>query len=363
VRVLASPGPQGHRDDNPYVRLLYAGVQEASEGVTVQDLTRRALLDCPDVVHVHWPAYLVRWGRLPVAVADAAKVLVLLAAARARGAAVVWTVHDAAPHDDVQPRLRRAFMAAFRRQVDLLVFLSEASIPQVLERYPELRRVERVVVPHGHYRGEYPEPPARAEARRGLDLPDGPLYLAFGQVRPYKRTVELCRAHAHRADGSHLLVAGEVRLAELGDALLAGRGVETHLMLRKLAHDEVPTVFAAADVAVLPYAQSSALNSGVALLALSMNRPVVMVDSPVARELQAMVGAEWVATAEDDMDAVLDAAAALAREPRHPRPDLSDLDWGPLAQRTVAAYTRAVSRRGRRRSQGADTTPASSHTR
>src|SRR4051812_31079949 len=97
VRVLASPGPSQWKDGNPYIRLLYGSVAHgavAGSDVTIHEFTRRTLLERPDVVHVNWPYYLVRWTRLRSALLDVLKVLVLLKAARRRGAALVWTVHD-----------------------------------------------------------------------------------------------------------------------------------------------------------------------------------------------------------------------------------------------------------------------------
>jgi beta-1,4-mannosyltransferase len=120
---------------------------------------------------------------------------------------------------------------------------------------------------------------------------------------------------------------------------------DVHLLLRFILAEEVPTLFAASDVAVMPYMARSALNSGVAHLALSLNTPAVLNDTPVAQDLRDLFGKEWVwlcdGTAEDAMQQALAAAAAA----RPPELDLRALDYGQLAAKTHRAYADAIAAR------------------
>ena len=103
----------------------------------------------------------------------------------------------------------------------------------------------------------------------------------------------------------------------------AGDSKDVHLLLRFIHGDEVPTIFAVADVVLMPYMARSALNSGVAHLALSLSRPAVLNDTPANQNLRDVFGGEWVwicdGTPEDALRTALVAAATT-------RPQTLDLD-------------------------------------
>ena len=338
LRVLASPASMPS-DGNPYINLLYAAVR--AQGVTVDDFTRRRLLDRYDVLHVNWPAALVRWQRR-TAIPDIVKVVALVAVARARGTKLVWTAHDIQPHDVDFPRLHRVFFALLRRQVDLVVHLT-ASAEQLLERrYPDLARTPSVVVPHGHYRDVYPPAPERAPARAGLGLPaDESIALVVGQIRDYKQVPAFVRAVLASGTPLHVAVAGGVRSprlrAEIEDL---GTGQDRcHLHLESLSPEELSTWVGAADVLVLPYSQDSALHSGVALLGLSFDRPVVVAPVAPMRDLQATVGDSWVLVTDGSMQqAVTQAWSAAHRGERAQSPDLSVFDWTRIGESLTTAF-------------------------
>ena len=101
------------------------------------------------------------------------------------------------------------------------------------------------------------------------------------------------------------------------------------------------------ELVVLPYRHMH--NSGAALTALSLSRPVLVPDNAVNRDLAAEVGPGWVITFEGDLDADdLRRALEEARRPdRADAPDLSRRDWALAAPAHLAAYRRAVEiRRG-----------------
>ena len=92
------------RAKNPYTWLLYTHLAEL--GVQVHDFSpTRALRGRYDVLHVHWPdkALNARW--LAGRAVGAAAALALIDIARARGARIVWTAHNAHPHESRHRRL------------------------------------------------------------------------------------------------------------------------------------------------------------------------------------------------------------------------------------------------------------------
>jgi beta-1,4-mannosyltransferase len=101
-------------------------------------------------------------------------------------------------------------------------------------------------------------------------------------------------------------------------------------------------VVTSAQLVVLPYREMH--NSGTALTALSLDRPVLVPDNEVTRRLAHEVGDAWVHHFRGDLDArdietALDEAAALGDSDR---PDLSLREWDRAGADHVRAYRRAV---------------------
>ncbi len=297
IRVLASPGGGG-TDGNPYIDLLHQGL--AALGVEVTPFDRRRLLAARGVVHVHWPAALVRWDSGPRAVADVVKVL---AGWRSRaavalgwcGPATTWSrTSCAAPPAPavlrgVQPHGRPLDLADAGRRRG-----AAAAVPGARPS-ADARRSARLY--RDAYRASAEQQGDRRAADRALDLPPARRsYLLLGQIRPYKHVPALLRAFAADADpDARLLVVGEVRGDQhLADAARAAAPSGAVLRLERVPGAQIPLWHAAADVVVLPYDTRSALNSGALLLALSLDTPVVVADSPINRELRRQVGADWV---------------------------------------------------------------------
>lgn len=345
-RVLAAPASMP-ANGNPYITSLYNEVR--ARGIRVDELNRRAMLAGYDVIHVHWPELLVRWTTRRTALIDTVKVLAGLWVARLRGTRLIWTGHDLGPHDMPYPRMYRLYIAAFTLMVDQMISLGESSTASLKGAYPAIRRIPVKVIPHGHYRESYDSPGSRAEARSRLGLPGEPatVFLLLGQIRRYKNVPSLIQAFVKLRDHeAHLAVAGAVRDPMLKREVAAaarGDGSIT-LALEAIPDSDIPVWHAAADVVVLPYSQATSLHSGAALLALSMNRPVVAFDSGTMRELRATVGSQWVYTFKGGSEEALKAAKRAAREAREDAPDLSLFDWSRIGESTVAVYREAAKR-------------------
>jgi beta-1,4-mannosyltransferase len=349
LQVLMSPGPD-KLTDNPSLLLLYSEVMR--HGVKISPYyKKKSLLSRPDVIHIHFPEWFIRWRRPWIAPLDAAAILGLLWLARRRGAALVWTGHDLEPHELSRPRLWRAYNRFFISQVDLLISFSKGATSLLVERHSQLVGVPTVIVPHGHYRDYYTAPPKAAILRKELKLDHRPVLLCFGLIRPYKNLPCIIRSWRQLPEPRpQLVIAGRPMDSEIAEVIKkeAGDSKDVHLLLRFIHDDEVPTIFAMADVVLMPYMARSALNSGVAHLTLSLSRPAVLNDTPANRNLRDVFGGEWVwlcdGTPEDALRAALVAAATT-------RPETLDLDvinYKRLAAQTLCAYSDAIARRGKR---------------
>jgi hypothetical protein len=99
--------------------MLTGELEKCGDQITY--FSSRALLKRHDVVHVHWPEYLVRWRRLSLTLLDIVKIIVLLRVARMRGSALVWSGHNLEPHEMRRPRLWGRDCRLVVSQVDLLM--------------------------------------------------------------------------------------------------------------------------------------------------------------------------------------------------------------------------------------------------
>jgi beta-1,4-mannosyltransferase len=349
LQVLMSPGPD-KLTDNPSLLLLFSEV--VRHGVTISSCARKKnLLSRPDVIHIHFPEWLIRWKRPWLAPLDVVVILGLLWLARRRGAALVWTGHDLEPHELSRPRLWRAYNRFFISQVDLLISFSEGAKSLLVERHSRLAGVPTVVVPHGHYRDHYTAPPKAAILRKELKLDHRPVLLCFGLIRPYKNLPGIiCAWRQLPEPRPQLLIAGRPMDSEIAEVIKkeAGEAKDVHLLLRFIHGDEVPTIFALADVVLMPYMARSALNSGVAHLALSLSRPAVLNDTLANQNLRDVFGGEWVWLCDGTPADALRTALVAAATTRPETLDLDVINYKRLAAETRCAYSDAIARRGKR---------------
>jgi beta-1,4-mannosyltransferase len=341
-RVLAWPG-LGARAVNPYTWLLYTHL--ARLGVRVEEFTvARAFRGEYDVLHVHWPEKALTNGSWIWRVAGATVGLAILAAAHAHGARVVWTAHNAQPHESRHPRLERWFWAAFVRRVDAVIHPSAAGQHAVETRFPELAARPHAVVPIGHFRGTYPDTISRDDARASLAIPDGARVVAFlGLVRPYKNVPHLVRTVRHlpaSAGDVVLLVGGAPNTRGLAADVRAAAGGDPRVRLRleNVPDEEVQRYFRAADLVVLPFKEIT--NSASALLALSFDRPILVPARGAMAELRALAGRDWVWTYEGELTpaCLADALDWAVKRPRIPFPRLDAFEWPLIARQTLAVY-------------------------
>lgn len=348
MQVTAWPAFK-NRKDNPYNFLLYTHI--ARLGVEVEEFTaKRVIFKRHDVWHIHWPEYTLDASSLIQSGLRLCALGILLGIAKIKGTKIVWTAHNLHSHEARHPRLESLLWRFFMPWFDGCIALSETGQATALEHHPQLGRCQWFVIPHGHYRGSYPDTVGRGEARSSLGLaPDARVLVFFGQVRPYKDVTHLIDVFRRVTDPDlTLVIAGKPNSDDLADQIREAASADTRvrLYLRFVPDDEVQLYLRAADLVVLPYREI--LNSGSAILALSFARPVLVPDQGAMGELQRSVGREWVHTYQgrldpDDLRRALDCACRGSQDPES---IFNALSWEDIARQTHDAYC-AIS--GRRR--------------
>jgi glycosyltransferase involved in cell wall biosynthesis len=313
-------------------------------GITVEEFTpRRILTEGYDVWHMHWPDGGFNTAPPSKAWIKALALAVLIEVARRRGIRLVWTVHNLGAHEPRYPRLERAFWTYLTRRLDGWISLSKTGRGAAERIFPALGHRPSAIIPHGHYRGVYPDTVTRAEARAWLGVADDvPLLVHLGALRPYKNVPHLIRTGRALDGPVQLVVAGRPQSGDLVRRIrqAAGGDPRVRLDLRFIPVEEVQYYLRAADLAVLPY--TDILNSGSALLALSFDCPVLLPRRGAMGELKARIGDKWVRTYDGTLTPVtMHEGLVWAQGGERPsRAPLDDLDWETLAVQTLAFYRR-----------------------
>lgn len=109
---------------------------------------------------------------------------------------------------------------------------------------------------------------------------------------------------------------------------------------RFLDDEELVHAMTDAELIVLPYRHMH--NSGTALAALSVDRPVLVPDNEVNRALAAEVGSGWVLLFDGALTAETLSNALGSAASRTTRPDLSAREWSVSRDKHLAAFRRAI---------------------
>lgn len=317
-------------------------------GATVDDFSIPNLLTRTyDVWHLHWPEHFLNRDAAVAASFNLGKHLGALEWARKRGAKIVWTVHNVRSHEQRHPKLESLFWSGFTKRIDAFITLTNAGLAVVRETFGSLRGRPGFFIPHGHYRDEYPLRLSQSEAREQLATgPKDRVFLFFGSLRKYKNVSQLIRVFRQMSGADwKLFVVGRPGYMELQREIrdLASSDSRICFVPGFVPPDRVQTYFAACDVVVLPFVD--AFNSGSSILAVSLNRPVLLPASNTLAELQQTVGREWVRTFTGELNAEeLQTAMQWSRSTsRDATAPLHELEWKGIAEKTLDAFRQVVS--------------------
>jgi len=341
LRVLQS-FPEPRPTTNPYIVQLRRCLDALPEVDLRTFSWRRALLERYDVFHAHWPELLATGTSPARTVLRQVLCALLLVKLQVTRTPLVRTAHNLRPQEGVSRRV-----GLLLRWVDQLTTL----VVRLNEQTPVPAGRPAVTIPHGHYRewfGSFPEPAPQ------------PGRLAYvGLIRPYKNVEKLVRVFADAVDdlpGATLLAAGRPSTPELAAAIrsAAAGAAAVELRLDYLSDAELVEAVGRSQVVVLPYREMH--NSGAALMALSLDRPVLLPDNAVTADLAREVGQEWVLRYDGEVTGarLADALRRAAALPDGARPDLGRREWARAGEDHLAAYREALRvRRTRRRASSA----------
>ena len=342
-----------------YPRHGLAAVHVASVDEIGEVIAGRETGEYVSVLHVNGPDRFVhnaRTGSEAEALADADRVVARLDTWLADGVSIVTTVHNG-------PMLRDRRAAAEQRVAQAiveraaLVHLLTASTPQALDGWLDLSRARTVHVPHPNYDEVVGEPADRAQARRSLDVAaatDGEggevLVGLVGSLYGRKGALALIEAFEAVADPLpdgrrvRLLLAGS--LAANGEALIRAACDDERIITRFgfVPDEDLRTMLAALDVAVVPYGQY--LNSGWLNLALSAGVPAI---APARGTAVEVVRPDALRTFDPDESGSLTRALAAAPSLATPqaraaaRASVATLGAPAISERFVEALLAATS--------------------
>lgn len=323
LRILLSVRRPGTRD-NPYTTLLVDALHRHTP-VEVQYFTwMRALLGSYDVFHIQWPESLLRGRnrlRRGVALVFCSILLVRLRLLRTP---VVRTAHNLVPHERG---------SAVERW--LLEHLDESTTTWITlnAHTPVPRDAAHVLIPHGHYRDWY------TGATRSDREPN---VLYFGLIRSYKGVDQLLSAFANISSPAfRLRVMGMPSSDEEGRRLAASiaAAADVDSTLSHIPDDDLANAIVDSELVVLPYRNLH--NSGSALLALSLNRPVLVPANDVTRDLQDEFGPNAVHLFTDELTG-LELARVFDqvrhRDGRDTELSMESRNWDVIAQAHAQTY-------------------------
>jgi glycosyltransferase involved in cell wall biosynthesis len=330
---------------NPYQRLLYDHLRphgfelRPSSALTLHWLVRERRR--VRVVHVHWPEGMYTLQRGPRALRPAGSWVKLalfaarLAAARALGYRIVWTVHQVRPHRRSARGLDRAGTSLLAAAADLLVVHDDATRLAVARAFHR----DAAVVPHGSYAAAYPPGRSREEVRGELGVDDRTfLFVTLGELRADKSTEQLIRAFRDLPLARvRLVVAGMARDPRVRATLRTAAAGDERVLLRFgfVPEAHVRELFEAADAAVI--ARTDGGTSGSLVLPLSFGVPVVAADLPAYRALTGGEDAGWLfapgdpASLRDALERAASSRMLARRRGAAARTRALALDWTPIA--------------------------------
>ncbi|MGD8427913.1 MAG: glycosyltransferase family 4 protein [Balneolaceae bacterium] len=314
----------------------------------------KALLSRYDILHMHWPDVMLSQDSLARSFVTVVGFLLIVMWMKLKGTRIVWTIHNLVSHDFTEDEkksnnwLEKWYMNRFTDVLDGVIGLSKVSLDKARIYYPTLSGKAEFVIPHGHYKGVYPDKTDKKQARKYLDIPlESFLLTYFGQIRPYKNVPELIKVFSELAEESYcLLIAGKPLNKkyrdEIQDLAAKSSNQRIKLLLEFIPENEIQYILRASDLIVIPY--EKVLNSGTVLLSLSYDVPVLVPNQGSIVELQQVFGVRWVQTysanlSHEKLQKAIERAKNYGKEVCEP---IREFGWDKIVNQTMDAYQEII---------------------
>lgn len=323
MRVLES-FRRPKKTTNPYITQLFHALNDEAEVIAYRPTA--ALFGRYDVVHLHWPELLVGGHNWRGRTARRAVTSLLLLRWRLTRVPLVRTLHNLE-----RPTNINAFDNRVLDRIDRMTTLDI----RLNDQTPPRQGIPGVTIEHGHYRDWF------APFAGGSAVPGRVGYV--GLIRRYKGVEDLVGAFIRLEDPSlSLHIAGKPSTSDLVDTLHEAAEGDARVTIdpRFLDDEELVHAISEAELIVLPYRHMH--NSGTALAALSVDRPVLVPHNEVNTALAAEVGPGWVLLFEGELTPESLSTAVRSSARRTTRPDLSAREWSVSRDKHLAAFRRAI---------------------
>ncbi len=293
-------------DPNPYIRLWYGhledhGFETVHDGTLGLDWLRASRRRV-GFLHFHWNMHwyyeyddVALWRLREDPWRGVLSFVSRLAAARALGYRIIWTIHEIYPHETESHERDRVAARALATSSNLLLAHDRATAERARRELGRTaRRIE--VVPHGSYIGFYPRGCSRGDVRARLGVGDDAfVFLALGRIRRYKRLELLTEAFRElERTNAVLVVAGFPQDEDVAGLLrrAAATDPRIRLLAQEIPESQIAELYAASDAAVLP--RDDGWTSGSLILALSEGVPVIAASASAYDELLDRGAAGWL---------------------------------------------------------------------
>lgn len=297
ITVVAWPRSK-NKAKNPYQFLLYQAVERIN-GINVCEFSVRKLFLTrgKKILHVHWPDVFLAAGNRYSFWLRLFALRSIFSLARALGIPIVWTAHNIKRHGQRHgKKLNVLFWPWFANNIDAVIYMNELSKRNAEKMFDRWSDIPNGVIPHGHYRsiiGDISTDTLSATKEK-------PRLLFFGAITKYKNGHKLLRTFLKLPHGTaHLSMKGELSKVSPDSSLLLelesmseSQRANVSFENRFLSDAELVSEIVESDIVVFPY--SDVLNSGAAIFALSVGRPILCSDTPLFRELRSKIGEDWV---------------------------------------------------------------------
>jgi beta-1,4-mannosyltransferase len=257
---------------------------------------------------------------------------------KSRGIRIVWTVHNLRPHKPNAPALQVGLYRWLAREADAVIVHTPYAAQLVRTRLG--RSGPMYLARHGNYVGAYDNAQIDRKTLRvryGFANADHVL-LAFGQIRAYKRLLELVRDFEESAPASaRLIIAGAPVDRDIARKLREIAATNSRLILldRQVPESEVAELYAIADLAIFNY--SEIFSSGALILAFSLGLAVLAPQQGTDELIGRPALFDWLESPFEVLDEALSVPydmrrhAALTTAHAH--------DWADSARVHIQAYT------------------------